>query len=401
MLMKIAVFHNLLSGGAKRALYNNVDFLAQDHEIDVYVPSVANEDFLSLKNVSNNLFRFKVKNSPLGFLYSAIKYFPSKTSLIDLEKTQKTIAETVNKSDYDVVLCEQDKYTMAPFFLKYIQKPHVYYCQQPILSQNMISQNLYQKSGLKTSNDLESFRLKFYGSRMISIDRDLIKYSKYIVANSYFSHESILRSYGMNSFVSYLGVDTDLFRTIDVPPENFVLSVGRCIPEKGFDFIIKALGKIDEKIRPELLIVSDLANIHWKNYLERLSAKLNVKTKILILIRDDELVKLYNQAKLVLYAPYLEPFGLVPLESMSCGTPVIGVKEGGLRETIKHNHTGILTERDETAFSKEITRLLEDDNATNKLVKNSRKYVNDFWTLEKSGERILNHLCQAIKHYSP
>ncbi|MCC7551944.1 MAG: glycosyltransferase family 1 protein, partial [Methanobacterium sp.] len=65
------------------------------------------------------------------------------------------------------------------------------------------------------------------------------------------------------------------------------------------------------------------------------------------------------------------------------------------------NHTGILTERDETAFSKEITRLLEDDNATNKLVKNSRKYVNDFWTLEKSGERILNHLCQAIKHYSP
>lgn len=394
--MKIAVFHNLLSGGAKRALYNNVEFLAKDHEIDIYIPSVANEDYLPLKDVANNLKSFKVKNTPLGFLFSAIKYYPSKISLIDLEKTQKSMAETVNSEDYDVVLCEQDKYTMAPFFLKYINKPHVYYCQQPILSQNEISKNLYRKTGLKTRNNLESFRLKFYSSRMVSIDSNLIKYSQYTIANSYFSHESILRSYGMNSFVSYLGVDTKLFRPIDIPKENFVLSVGRCIPEKGFDFIIKALGKIDEKIRPELLIVSDLANIRWKNYLESLAAQFNVKLRIQILISDDELLKLYNQAKLVVYAPYLEPFGLVPLEAMSCGTPVVGVKEGGLRETIKHNYTGILTERDETAFSQEITRLLTDYSTTEKLVKNSMKKVNMCWTLEKSGKRILNHLKQSI-----
>ena len=79
--MKIAVFHNLSSGGAKRALYGNVNFLSKNHEVDVFVPSTANEDYLPLKNIVNNLKVFPVKNNIPGFLYSAIKYFPSKISL--------------------------------------------------------------------------------------------------------------------------------------------------------------------------------------------------------------------------------------------------------------------------------------------------------------------------------
>jgi glycosyltransferase involved in cell wall biosynthesis len=397
--MKIAVFHNLPSGGAKRALYNNVEFLARDHEVDVYVPSIANEDYLSLNDIAHNFKTFQVKNTLVGFLYSAVKYFPSKISIRDLEKTQKNMAEVVNKKDYDVVLCEQDKYTMSPFFLKYIKKPHVYYCQQPILSQNRISQTLYEKAGLKTTNDSESFRLKFYGSRMINMDQKLASYSGYTVVNSYFSHESILRSYGVNSFVSYLGVNTGLFKPQDVPKENFVLSVGRCIPEKGFEFILKSLGKIDEKTRPELVIVSDLVNTHWKNYLENLAYQIKVKLKVLVLVSDDELVQLYNKAKLVVYAPYLEPFGLVPLESMSCGTPVVGVKEGGVRESVIHQYNGILTERDEYSFSREITSLLLDDQKTEKLSDNSIKHVNEFWTLKHSGKRLMNHLNRAIDLY--
>jgi len=397
--MKIAVFHNLPSGGAKRALYNNVEFLARDHEVDVYIPSIADEDYLSLKDIAHSFKTFQVKNTLGGFLYSAVKYFPSKISIRDLEKTQKHMAEAVNKKDYDVVFCEQDKYTMSPFFLKYIKKPHVYYCQQPILSQNRISQTLYKKAGLKTTSDSESFRLKFYGSRMINMDRKLASHSEYTVVNSYFSHESILRSYGINSLVSYLGVDTGLFKPLDVPKENFVLSVGRCIPEKGFEFILKSLGKIDEKTRPELVIVSDLVNTHWKNYLENLALELKVKLRIRVLVSDEELVQLYNKARLVVYAPYLEPFGLVPLESMSCGTPVVGVKEGGVRESVKHEYNGILTERDEYSFSREISALLLDEEKAEKLADNSIKHVNELWTLKHSGKRLLNHLNRAIDSY--
>jgi len=397
--MKIAVFHNLPSGGAKRALHGNVNFLAKDHEIDVFVPSTANEDYLPLKHIVDDLNIYPVKNTLSGFLFSAIKYRPSKVSLKDLEITQKRIANDINEGDYDIVLVEQDRHTMAPFFLKYIKKPHVYYCQQPNIFRNEISRRIYKNAGLEYKNLLETLFLKFYSSKLIKTDKNNVKYSKYIVVNSNFSKKIISRIYGINSHVSYLGVNNQIFKPLEVPKENFVLSVGQCIPEKGYEFILNSLAKIDINKRPEFYIVSDQGNIHWKRYLEKLAIKLNVKLRISNLISDKKLVCLYNQAKLVVYAPYLEPFGLVPLEAMSCGTPVVGVNEGGVRESVLNGSIGVLTERDEDAFANGITELLLNSNKYQKMAEESIKVVNDFWTLNDSGKRLLNHLYRSIDVY--
>jgi glycosyltransferase involved in cell wall biosynthesis len=398
--MKIAVFHNLPSGGGKRALYNNVNYLVKDHEVDVFVPSTANEDYLPLKGIVDNLTVFPVKNTSIGFLISFLKpYFLYRVSLIDLERTQKFMADVVNTGDYDVVYCEQDRYTMAPFFLKYIQKPNVYYCNQSINFRNEVSKMLNEKAGLKNKDIIGNIHSKLYGSQMINTDKKYSNYSRYVVTNSYFSRELILRSYGINSFVSYLGVNTNLFKRYDSSKENFVLSVGQCLPEKGFDFIIKALSKIDDSSRPEFIIVSDHGNDLWRNYLINLASKLKVKLRILSMIDDEELILLYNKARLLVYAPYLEPFGLVPLEAMSCGTPIVAVKEGGVRESVIHNQTGILTERDEDYFANAIVKLLEDEDKRNEMSKNAYVNVNKFWTLEHAGERFLGHLERAIdKH---
>ena len=196
---------------------------------------------------------------------------------------------------------------------------------------------------------------------MPKIDKKNASFAKHILTSSYFSRESILRSYGLNSFVSYLGVDTELFKPLGIPKEDFVLSVGRLIPRKGFDFIVSSLGTIDAEIRPRLIVVSDEADIHFKNSLEQLAERIGVELRIESLIADDELVSLYNKAKLVLYAPYLEPFGLVPLEAMACGTPVVAVKEGGIRESVMHDKTGILTQRDENMFAHAVMDLLANE----------------------------------------
>jgi glycosyltransferase involved in cell wall biosynthesis len=218
-----------------------------------------------------------------------------------------------------------------------------------------------------------------------------------MLANSYYSRESILRNYGLNSFVSYLGVDTGLFRPLNLPREQFVLSVGSCVPDKGFDFLIRSLACIKESLRPDLVLVSNGAIPLWKEYLERLAVSLDVNLRILQLIDDSKLVELYNKARVVLYAPYLEPFGLVPLEAMACGTPVVGVCEGGVRESILHDKTGILADRDESAFAAAVERLLTDEDKQKAMAARAADQIHAMWTQQKAGDRLLAHLETAAR----
>jgi len=394
--MKIAVFHNLPSGGAKRALYGFVNYLTKvGHLVDVYVPSTANEDFLPLRDIANEVNVFSMKTTFVGLIYSNLRYIPPiRISLGDLERTEKEIADVINRQDYDVVFSEQDQYTTSPFFLKFIKKPTVYYCQQPSRFHETILQNISQKR--RHENYLRLIR-RIWHNRVSEIDKKNASFSKYILANSYFSRESILKSYGINSFVSYLGVDTEVFKPLKVPKKNIVLSVGSCSPSKGFDFIINSLGYINPKIRPKFVIVSNSVDIRWKGYLEQLAIKTGVDLEIRNLIQDNELILLYNKAKLVVYAPYLEPFGLVPLESMACGTPVIAVREGGVRESIIDNETGILTERDENMFGEAVTKLLFEKEKRQKIAQRGIESIHNFWTLEHAGKRLLNHLNRVME----
>jgi glycosyltransferase involved in cell wall biosynthesis len=122
-----------------------------------------------------------------------------------------------------------------------------------------------------------------------------------------------------------------------------------------------------------------------------------VDIDILTMISDEELIRLYNKAKMVVYAPYLEPFGYVPLEAMACGTPVVGVKEGGLRESILHNKTGLLTQRNEKDFANAIIKLLENQELWDRLSQTGVKYIDCVWTLDKAGERLINHIYRILE----
>lgn len=395
--MKIAVFHNLPSGGAKRALYGYLDYLNKEgHVVDVFVPETANEEFLPLKNVANSLKVFPVKTTRTGSFYSTIKYVSPRIksiSLWDLEKTEKKIAQTINTADYDVVFSEQDQYTMAPFFLKYIQKPTVYYCPQPPRNEAILEAVSHEKENI---NPLKRLIFNYTDKVDLKIDRNNISSAKYILTNSYFTRESMLRVYGINSLVSYLGIDSDLFQPQEVPEEDFVLSVGSCRPSKGYDFLIRSLALISPEIRPKLVIVSNSSQAWWEEYLKNLAHSLKVDLEILNLIDDKKLVSLYNKAILVLYAPYLEPFGLVPLEAMGCGTPVVAVKEGGVRETVRHKKTGLHTQRDEALFAEATIELLLNDYKRYKMSKKAIKSIKKFWTLKHAGERLLWHLDRVV-----
>jgi hypothetical protein len=172
--MKIAVFHNLPSGGAKRALYGYVEYLTKNnHQVDVFVPSTANEKFLPLDQVASNVHVFPVSRTLGNSIYSSIKYIPpqiKKISLRDLEKTEQNIAEVINNGNYDIVFSEQDQFTMAPFLLKYLKKPHVYYCQQP-LRNDAVSEVIFPRKKNNLLGSLKSLGSNIVVKRGLNIDK--------------------------------------------------------------------------------------------------------------------------------------------------------------------------------------------------------------------------------------
>jgi glycosyltransferase involved in cell wall biosynthesis len=88
----------------------------------------------------------------------------------------------------------------------------------------------------------------------------------------------------------------------------------------------------------------------------------------------------------------LEPFGLVPLEAMSCGTPVVGVREGGVQESIIHEHTGLLVKRDPEKFALAVQRLLSDKDLADEYGRNGREHVLKNWTWEQSVDSLEKYL---------
>ena len=405
--LNIAVFHNLPSGGAKRSLYTYVEYLTKHgHIVDVFIPETANEEYLPLDSVANNVIKYDVKPSFFREkLYSIFSYVPAiikRVSVNNVMKTEQKIAEDLNDSGYDIVYCEQDQFTMTPVIFKYLTKPSVYYCQQPIRNEKILDKVNSQKTRAGIFNNplirpFANMFVNYVETRDYERDIEFAEYSTNLLANSYFSHENILRQYGKNAHVSYIGVDNEKFVPLNLKRDNYVLSVGTCIPPKGYDFVIRSISRIPKDIRPELVIVGNSSDELWVEYLKNLAEEKNVKLDILTMISDDELINLYNKAKMVVYAPYLEPFGYIPLEAMACGTPVVGIKEGGVRETVLHNKTGLLTQRDENDFANAIIRLIKDEELWKRLSATGIKYIESAWTLEKAGERLLEHIYRILE----
>lgn len=127
------------------------------------------------------------------------------------------------------------------------------------------------------------------------------------------------------------------------------------------------------------------------------AARVGVDLSIKKLIPDSELVRLYNTAKVFVYSSILEPFGLAPVEAMACGTPVVAIKEGGVRESVVHNETGFLTDRDEEAFAAALGELLGNDRLREQMGARGMEVVRSFWTLEHAGERLASHLNRSAR----
>ncbi len=393
--MRIAIYHNLPSGGAKRALYEQTRRLSQHHELDVYTLSCAEHTFCDIRPFVHNyrVFDFRRRSTyphPFGLLDHGVRT----TEIFRLHPVQRAMAKAINRGDYDVILVHSDQITQSPIILQYLQIPSAYYCHDVLrkVYDPPITRPYMKLMGLRYwVNQLNLLR-PLYFATIAKEDNNSLTSATLVLVNSYFSSETVYRLYEVSARVCYLGVDIDLFRPLRSKKDDYVLSVGAVTPPKGFDFIIKCLGLIPKRQRPPLVIVGNHVDQNERLFLENLAHLNDVQVEFRSCIQDTALVELYDRARLTLYAPILEPFGLVSLETMACGTPVVGVAEGGVRETIRHGETGLLTDRDPTQFAEAMLTLLIEPSLAAKMGEQGAAYIRHHWRWEDSAARLESYL---------
>ncbi len=154
-----------------------------------------------------------------------------------------------------------------------------------------------------------------------------------IVCNSETVRRRIKRFLGNDSVVIYPPCETERFRWIN--QDNYYLSTARLDSMKRVDLIVKAFDKMPNK---RLLVVSEGVDM---SKIKRIAEKaLNIE--VLGRVGEEHLSDLIGRCIATIYIPKDEDFGMSPVESMAAGKPVIGVREGGLLESVISGETGLL-----------------------------------------------------------
>ncbi|HYG11552.1 MAG TPA: glycosyltransferase family 4 protein [Pyrinomonadaceae bacterium] len=407
--MKIAVWHNLPSGGGKRALYYHVRGLVQrGHTVESWCPTTADQSYLPLGElIPENVRPFdwqpraqqtlaaKLTTLRLDFL----------TRIDALDRHCRLCADEINRGEFDLLFANSSLYQAVSSIGRYVRLPKVIYLQEPVreLYEAMpdpLWQALPPAESYLSPAFLRAYLKDMYRTQSLRVlMREEVRNAKafdLMLVNSFYSRESILRAYGLDAKVCYLGIDTDRFVELNLPRENFVVGLGAFVKLKNVEFALRSVAEVPESARPRLVWIGNAADPLYLEAMKQLAVALKVDFEPRVKIDDDELVRLLNRAALMIYCSRLEPFGFAPLEANACGLPVLAVAEGGVRETIVEGVNGLLVDNDPRQMAAAITRLLNDPEHARRLGRTARRQVAEQWSLEASVERLEQKLLDVV-----
>jgi glycosyltransferase involved in cell wall biosynthesis len=391
--MKIAIFHDLPSGGGKRALFEITRRLSQSgHTLDIYTLSTANHGFCDLRPFVAHHFVYDFQPLPLyKSPFGRMNQWQRWRDLTRLNRLTHRIALTIDKEGYDVVFAHPCMWTQSPSLLMYLKTPSIYYFQESLrnIFEPKIPRPYDTPKRLRQIMDKVDPFIRLFRDTLVRIDHASTIKANQVLANSNFSAGVVKQIYQRDAKVIYLGVDVNLYKpSPEYRKGNFVLSVGEIRPRKGFDFLIRVLAEIPSELRPHLKVIGNAEDSLELTYLMDLARNSHVYLDIETKISLEKLIQFYNEALLLIYAPIREPFGLVALEAMACGTPVVGVSEGGIPESVLNNRTGYTRERDPRKFAAAVQTLLSNPSMAREYGVNARHHIESNWTWEKTEEKI-------------
>ena len=181
------------------------------------------------------------------------------------------------------------------------------------------------------------------------------------------------------------------------PGEKIVLFIGRLTHQKGCEYLIRSIAYVSRYFEVKLLIVGDG---YQRTELEQIALDSGTSDKVRFIgyLRDSELNELLLSSDVMVVPSIYEPFGVVALEAMAAGLPIVASNVDGLAEIIKHEENGILVfPKDSSSIAWGISRILSDPDNTRRLVKNARKDILSRFSWISVSKSTLNAYDDALK----
>jgi len=177
-------------------------------------------------------------------------------------------------------------------------------------------------------------------------------------------------------------------------PARFVLAVGRITPYKGYDLLIKAFQHVAQEI-PEVKLVLVIGShepteVEKRNELSQLAEGLGLTNHTLFFSYVEKLEAFYNAAEVLVMPSTYEPFGMVAIEGMACGTPTVVTERGGLRDFLVDGQDALIVDPIDTkALAEAMLKLLKDKRLYEEITRKGYEKAYSTFTWERIAEGTL------------
>jgi glycosyltransferase involved in cell wall biosynthesis len=237
--------------------------------------------------------------------------------------------------------------------------------------------------------------------------KDFMQKCQHIIIPSESIKEILVRDYGLEERYTVIPTGTDLepYACADHDAlrkergwqnETVLISVGRLAPEKNWDTLLRAFARLSPQ-RPDLRLVL-IGDGPAKAALETLSVELGIAEHITFTgsLAFEDVPCHLKAADVFVFASVTETQGLVTIEAMAAGLPIVAVDGSGTRDIVEHGKQGFLVENDADALAKGIEQLLSNSAQLKRFSNNALKKSKMF-DIDELGKQLIGVYEQAIQ----
>ncbi|CAI0780025.1 GDP-mannose-dependent alpha-(1-6)-phosphatidylinositol monomannoside mannosyltransferase [Serratia proteamaculans] len=258
--------------------------------------------------------------------------------------------EQLDVSTHDIIL--SSSHAVSKGVLTGPDQLHISYVHSPIRYAWDLQHQYLNESGLRKG--AKSMIARFLLHKIRMWDYRTANGVDHFIANSQFIARRIKKVYGREADVIYPPVDVDRFSLVN-KKDNYYFTASRMVPYKRMDLIVEAFSHMPDK---KLVVIGDGSEM------KKIKSKARSNVDILGYQSNEVMQQYMQNAKAFIFAAE-EDFGITPVESQACGTPVIAFGKGGSLETIRpygvDNATGFLFEEQTIASLIDAVSLFEDN----------------------------------------